>query len=79
MFYTKNIFFDINDVDPVIRGYLEWNPMVGLIADYRNVLLYDQWPDWKDYLVHTGAACSILLVGILGYVRLDRYLPRVVS
>lgn len=78
LFFMSGIFFDINDLTPEIKVWLEYNPMVFFIDSYRDVLLYGQWPDWANLaevlLISLGVmtmACWILL-------RLDRYYPRVV-
>jgi len=46
MFFTSGIFFDISSVSPKIQTYLNLNPMLGIIKNYRGILIDGSWPDW---------------------------------
>lgn len=78
LFFVSGIFFDITTVPAGVRFYLHWNPMAGLIENYRAVLLKGAWPDWS--LLALIAAFSV--VGLLASAwvlhRFDRKYAKVV-
>jgi len=46
MFLMSGIFFDISSVSPNVQVYLNLNPMLGIIKNYREILIEGSWPDW---------------------------------
>lgn len=79
LFFMSGVFFDIHDLTPIIQEVLNYNPMVIFIEAYRNILLYEQWPQWGSLLKVILA--SFVLFGVMVWMleRCDRYYPRVVS
>lgn len=57
LFFVSGIFFNINEVQEPLKGYLLLNPMAGLIDEYRNVMIRGIWPN-------TGRLTLILLVSV---------------
>jgi lipopolysaccharide transport system permease protein len=78
LFFACGIFYSIeNVVLPTHQSIMYLNPLAGLIAGYRDILMYSRWPDWV-YLgkVLTGG------VALLGFslwlvFKLDHIYPRV--
>jgi len=60
IFFMSGLFFKASEFIPKdLQFYFYLNPMANLIEDYRNILMYQQWPDW-------GALWIITLVSMLG-------------
>jgi len=59
LFFLSGVFFDISSVSPEMKAYLYLNPMVGIIENYRSVLLEGAWPDWLFL-------CKVLVVSLAG-------------
>lgn len=70
LFFMSGIFFDISSASPEIKTYLYLNPMVGIIDNYRLVLLDGVWPDWSLL----ARVFSLSLLGLaLGWYLLRRF------
>jgi lipopolysaccharide transport system permease protein len=77
MFFASGIFFDIETMVPEeYRGYVYLNPMAGLIQAYRDILIYDRWPDWLYLFIVFGLSLLILRLAISVLRRLDHVYPR---
>jgi len=50
LFFISGVFFNINEVHEPLKSYLLYNPMAGLIDEYRNIMIRGIWPD-TDRLV----------------------------
>jgi lipopolysaccharide transport system permease protein len=50
---------------------LQLNPMAHLILAYQNVVLYDTWPNWRDFQLFTLATVVSLLFGFLIFKKLS--------
>jgi lipopolysaccharide transport system permease protein len=62
LFFMSGIFFKASEVVPeAYRMYYYLNPMACLIEDYRGILLYQHWPDWR-------ALAIIALISLLGII-----------
>lgn len=77
MFFMSGVFFDINTASAGVKSYLYLNPMVGIIENYRNVLLDGLWPDWTFLLIVMSASLATLFFGLLLLSRYDRQLAKV--
>jgi homopolymeric O-antigen transport system permease protein len=77
MFFVSGVLFSLDRIGPPYGMYLYYfNPMAGLLTNYRAILLDGKLPDFTFL-----AGCfvfSILLCLIAGYIlrRLDSYYPR---
>jgi len=70
LFFLSGVFFDISSASPELRTYLYLNPMVGIIDNYRTVLLDGAWPDWS----YLGSVSAISSVGFaMGWHLLRRF------
>lgn len=72
-FFLSGIFYRADVIPPQYRTYYYLNPMANLIEDYRNVLMYQRWPDWQALalivlLALFGAAAAALLIRRYEYV-----------
>ena len=78
MFFCTGIFYSIDRLPVRFQKWLLLNPMATLLHNYRQVLIYHQWPDWWDVL--TICMFSLLAIGVMWRVikRLDHIYPRVV-
>jgi len=78
MFYGSGVFFDIESVVlPKHQFIIYMNPMAGLLKAYRQILLYDAWPDWL-YLAKVLLFALLLLAFSLWLIfRYDHIYPRV--
>jgi lipopolysaccharide transport system permease protein len=77
--YLSGIFFPLSSVPEDIRFYFYLNPMAVLIEEYRNILIYGQWPNWMS-LGLVGLFCIIGLALVFALIRrLDHIYPRVCS
>lgn len=47
LFFLSGVFFDISSISSEMKIYLYLNPMVGIIENYRGVLIEGTWPDWQ--------------------------------
>lgn len=79
MFFLSGIFFSVDQIQSeALRKVLMLNPMAGLLAAYRQVLMQNQWPDWP-YMLQLGLAnlAGVLGVGML-LRRFDRLYPKII-
>lgn len=76
--YATGVFYDIDKVVlPKHRFLIYLNPLAGLIKNYRDVLMYEKWPDWT-YLGYLAIAGLILLMTATLLLRkLDHIYPRI--
>lgn len=76
--YASGIFYNIDTVVlPKHRFIMYMNPMAGLIKSYRDILMYDKWPDWT-YLGYLAIAGIILLfISAVVLRKLDHIYPRI--
>lgn len=79
LFFMSGIFFDISNVKEPYSNYLMYNPMASLITDYRNMLIYAQWPQWESLLVISVFSVLLIVLGLFLLKRFDRYYPRIVT
>lgn len=79
IFFMSGIFYHIETMSPQVRAYLELNPAVVLISDYRAVLLHGHAPGLRGvaYVFGLGAGLTILSWWLLR--RFDRAYPRVIG
>ena len=78
MFFGSGVFYRIEDVVlPEHRYILYLNPVAGLIKNYREVLLYNHWPDWA-YLGKV-LVVSLFLCAFSFFIikRFERVYPKV--
>lgn len=59
-FYLSGVFFAAESLNWHFQRWLDWNPMVGVVKSFRDVLMYARWPDW-DYLL---VIALLSLIGI---------------
>ena len=59
--YFTPIMYDINMLDPWIQQVLKFNPLCHYITFARTIILYDQMPSVKSFII-CGASCLITLV-----------------
>lgn len=64
LFFCSGIFFSFERISSEYKDYFFINPMAGLIAAYRNVLIDSAWPDW-NYLFKVFVASMVLMAIIL--------------
>jgi lipopolysaccharide transport system permease protein len=79
MFFCSGIFFSFDRITSEYKDYFLINPMAGLIKEYRNVLLYQQWPDWLYLGSVSGVSLFLLAVILTLYVKKDRSIARIVQ
>ena len=78
VFFASGVFWDIDKIIlPKHQFYIYANPIAGLLKNYRDILLYNTWPDWI-YLLKVFLFASILLVFACWMVRrLENIYPRI--
>lgn len=69
MFFLSGVFFSIERLQPHLRNIVLLNPMAGIIASYRRVLIDNQWPDWY-YLL------AVFVLSMIGVIVVARLLNR---
>ncbi|MDC1287775.1 ABC transporter permease [Gammaproteobacteria bacterium] len=69
LFFISGVFYDINEVQEPLKSYLLLNPMVGLIDEYRNIMIRGIWPDTLRLAIIMG---SSIVLGTLALVLLKR-------
>jgi|TARA_B110000902_G_scaffold267253_1_gene359552 lipopolysaccharide transport system permease protein len=79
MFFGSGIFYSFDRISSEYKDYFLINPMAGLIKEYRNVLLHQQWPDWLYLGSVAGASVFLFAVILTLYVKKDRKIARIVS
>ena len=77
LMFASGIFFSDQIILPQYRYIMYLNPMAGLIKNYRQILMYANWPDW-DYLLWVFLA-SVMLLALALYLlkRFDQVYPRI--
>ena len=56
-----DLFYAYNVLDPWIQQVLKFNPLYHYITFARTIILYDQMPSVKSFII-CGASCLITLV-----------------
>ena len=77
MFFASGIFYSIDNVVlPEHRYIIFLNPMAGMIEFYRDILIYDQWPDWAYLVKVVVFSLVVLYLGLFIINRFDKKYPR---
>ncbi len=71
--YASPVIYPVSMIPPSWQAIYRLNPMVGILEAYRDILLYQRWPDATALLV---AASIALVVLTLSYALFKRLEPR---
>ena len=59
--YFTPIMYDISMLDPIIQKVLKLNPLYHYITFARTIILYDQVPSLRSFVI-CGASCLIVFI-----------------
>lgn len=77
--FVSGVFYSQSMIPPDYVPYFRYNPMAGLIMEYRKVMLYDQFPDFVYLLKVALIALVILSFGLWLLSKCDRIYPRLTN
>jgi lipopolysaccharide transport system permease protein len=62
LFFVTPIFYDINSIPERFKFVLSYNPMTQLVYCYRDIFLYNNWPNWErlGYVLAIGVFLSLI-------------------
>ena len=77
--FLSGVFYAQSMIPAEYVAYFRYNPMAGLIMEYRKVMLYGQFPDFV-YLAKVALISGLILIfGLWLLAKLDRVYPRLTS
>ena len=65
LIYACAIFYPMDIVPQPIRGYMELNPVYGIIAQFRCFVMEGQFPSTKLMLTTFGISLVIFIIGVI--------------
>lgn len=77
-FFVSGIFFSPSQIPEDLQFLFFLNPMARFIQSYRDILLYQKWPDFQSLALIALLSTLLLLTMIWTINRLDHIYPRVV-
>jgi len=72
MFYGTPILYSFDALPDGVKSILIWNPMAHIVPAYRDILFYQQAPDFNSLLIVFGAAVVTLFAGVKIFGKLQR-------
>lgn len=76
LFFGSGVFYHIDDVVlPEHHVYMYMNPIAGLLKSYRDILIYEAWPDWNYLLKVSIAGILLCVVSFSILKKFDRTYP----
>jgi lipopolysaccharide transport system permease protein len=78
LLFCSGVFYNIEMIAPEYRRIFYLNPMANLLHNYREVLMYDNWPDWHSLAVISGSSIFVICCMWIIIRRFDHIYPRVV-
>jgi len=78
LMFTSGVFFDISDKPESIKSILELNPMVNILACYRDVLLYGKPIEIEIFFYPLLFGIFSLLLALLVLKIFDRIYPKII-
>lgn len=67
--YACAIFYPMSIVPQPIRGYMELNPVYGIIAEFRELVMYGRFPSLKLMLTTFIFSIVLFIIGIIIFRR----------
>jgi len=79
VFFVSGVLFDGASIPEQYQPYFYLNPMANLLDSYRDILMFDRWPDWRSL----GIVFFFSFIGlILSYALIahyDRHYLRIIA
>jgi lipopolysaccharide transport system permease protein len=70
--YATPIVYPASSLPAKFQFLLWINPMSGIVADYRRILLQNLPPDWSSFAVYTAAAIAMWFLGFAFFAKTKR-------
>jgi len=67
--YACAIFYPISIVPQPVRGYMELNPIYGIIAQFREFVMFGRFPSKKIMLTSFVFSLIIFVIGVIIFKR----------
>jgi len=77
LMFLSGIFFSGKTIPEQYQTYFYMNPMATLLESYRDILLYNAWPDWGRVTVIAVLSAIFLFFITRIIFRLDKVYPKV--
>jgi lipopolysaccharide transport system permease protein len=76
LFFLSGVIFDISRAPEHIKPFLYLNPMVGMIENYRTILMGGQMPNWLSLGGMLLVSVLIMILAGILLTRFDRIYPK---
>ncbi|MFC1524246.1 ABC transporter permease [Thermodesulfobacteriota bacterium] len=79
LLFCSGVFYNIDMIAPQYKKlFFCLNPMANFLHNYRQVLMYNSWPDWHALAIIASGSLTVILIMMYVFRRLDHVYPRVV-
>lgn len=78
MMFGSGVFYSDDMIPQQYHDLFYLNPAANLLHNYRNILLYNNWPDWHALFLISSCSLILIIFMFLLLRRLDHIYPRVV-
>lgn len=75
LMFASPVFYSIKQLSEEKRQYFEFNPLVGILENCRDVLVFNNSPDWNGLFYQSIAASAFLILALLVFNRSKRNIP----
>ena len=63
LLFLSPVFFPLQSLPAYMHGIARWNPLTIPIEASRQVLLWGQWPDWRQLAMYALASLAVAWIG----------------
>lgn len=79
LFYFSGIFFSGTAIPEKYKAYFYLNPMATLIEAYRDILMYNKWPNWLSLILIILSAAGITAFTYRWLIKNDHLYPKLIQ
>jgi lipopolysaccharide transport system permease protein len=72
LFYLSAVFYPITRVPQEVQHVLQLNPLVGIIDNFRRVVMWNEAPDWTSWAGVTAISFVVMLLGYAWFMKTKR-------